>query len=284
MIPALFRSRRRRKLTSRAFPVTWLGYLEQNVACYTELPEREQAKLRDALRIFLAEKRWEGCGGLGMTEEIQVTVSALACTMVLGYEDFFFDELGSILVYPGGYVVQREGGAEKQVLLGEAHPGGPVVVSWWEEDTPDRFRKLSEVVFHEFAHLLDMQTEEGLSPVSGAAELDHWRAVIQEEFDRHVEEDGDSPVLSSYGSNNEIEFFAVATESFFLRPISFRSERPRLYEVLCEWYEQDPARRAERARECGPVEDSGEPESLVDLDATCGSRLGRSLQVHSNAE
>jgi hypothetical protein len=39
------------------------------------------------------------------------------------------------------------------------------------------------------------------------------------------------------------EFFAVATEVFFDRPVDMRHQKPDLYEVLSGFYRQDPAAR-----------------------------------------
>src|SRR6516162_8906369 len=79
MIFSWLRNRRRRKLLARPFPAAWLEYLNKNVAHYRFLSPAEQAKLRDDLRIFVAEKNWEGCGGLAMTDEVRVTIAAQAC-------------------------------------------------------------------------------------------------------------------------------------------------------------------------------------------------------------
>jgi Mlc titration factor MtfA (ptsG expression regulator) len=46
------------------------------------LSEAEQAKLRADVQLFVAEKNWEGCGGLAMNDEIKVTIAAQACYAV----------------------------------------------------------------------------------------------------------------------------------------------------------------------------------------------------------
>src|SRR5262245_15204693 len=95
--------RRRRKILTGPFPADWMGILQNNVPYYEVLADREQKKLRDDLRIFAAEKYWEGCGGLVMTDEIKVTVSAHACLLVLAIEHDFYPMFQSLLVYPGDY-------------------------------------------------------------------------------------------------------------------------------------------------------------------------------------
>lgn len=55
-----------------------------------------------------AEKHFEGCGGLEVTDEGRVTIAAQACVLLLHRETDDYPHLGSILVYPTTYLV-REG-------------------------------------------------------------------------------------------------------------------------------------------------------------------------------
>ena len=73
-----FQKRRRQKLLAEPFPDWWEAILRRNVAHYPLLSESERATLRDTLRIFVAEKTWEGCGGQHITDEIKITISAAA--------------------------------------------------------------------------------------------------------------------------------------------------------------------------------------------------------------
>ena len=76
------------------------------MAFFSKLAPAQQAKLRDDLRLFIREKDWEGCNGLKITDEIQVTIAALACLLVLEMPEGMFDRVRTILVYPGDYVVR----------------------------------------------------------------------------------------------------------------------------------------------------------------------------------
>ena len=75
MLFAWLRRRRRRRLLAEPFPAGWEDALRQNVAYFAYYTGAEQWRLRDDLRIFVAEKHWEGCGGLVMTDEIRVTIA-----------------------------------------------------------------------------------------------------------------------------------------------------------------------------------------------------------------
>jgi len=44
----------------------------------------------------------------------------------------------------------------------------------------------------------------------------------------------------SYGATNPAEFFAVATETFFEKPIQLSKKHQALYELLQRYYRLDP--------------------------------------------
>ena len=69
-----------------------------------------------------------------------------------------------------------------------------------------------------------------------------WSAVMGEHFHKlQAGQRRERQVLDDYGSLNEAEFFAVATESFFEKPRQMREQTPALYEELKRFYGWDPA-------------------------------------------
>jgi Mlc titration factor MtfA (ptsG expression regulator) len=246
---------RAREARAAPFPADWLSHLHRNVGCYQLLPPAEQARLRDDLRVFIAEKHWEGCGGLELTNEMKVTIAALACILTLGMTGSPYGRVQTILVYPAGYrdprprrvpgsIIHTEG----VELTGEAHYRGPVVLSW-EEVLRDGRRPQSgrNLVWHEFAHQLDMLDGmvDGTPPLDTPEERREWQQVMSAEYRKLVRasDEGQATLLDQYGATDEAEFFAVATESFFGRPAELARRHPRLYAVLRGYYRQDPAAR-----------------------------------------
>ncbi len=73
------------------FRLAWLDVLHENVPHYALLTADQQQKLRRDTQIFVAEKNWEGCGGLTVTDEMRVTIAAQACLLVLAIDHDFFD-------------------------------------------------------------------------------------------------------------------------------------------------------------------------------------------------
>lgn len=251
--------RKRAEILQTPFPSAWLGPLERNVAHYARLTDEEQQRLRELTQVFIAEKTWEGCGGLTLTDEMRVTIAAQACLLVLELPHRMYRDVTSILVYPSA--VQRPAQAQgvfvrspdlvaqgPVALLGEAHHGGPVVLAW-DRALRDGQRPQDghNLVYHEFAHKLDMLdgSADGTPPLQDRAQLARWAKACETAFLQLREQAarGATSLLDSYGATNEAEFFAVATEHFFDRPKELREELPALYQVLADFYRQDPASR-----------------------------------------
>jgi len=255
MLFGWLRERRRRKLLAQPFPQEWLSFLE-DVPHYQHLSAPEQARLRDDLRIFIAEKNWEGCRGLKVTDRMKVTIAAQACLLVLAIPNNHFAEVCSILIYPrayqvpgghylgGGFTLERP-----DPVLGNTQYRGPVLLSW--ADVRD-VRGGHNLVLHEFAHQLDFLNGwiDGTPPLGSKEQYEQWREVMTAEFERLRKEsaEGQPTLLDPYGATNEAEFFAVATECFFEQPVEMARRHARLYELLRDYYHQDPAARVRGER------------------------------------
>lgn len=248
----LFRNRRRKKLAAQPFPPEWLAILERNVPLYARLPEADREELKRHMLVFLAEKRFEGCGGLEITDEIRVTVAAHACLLLLHRKTDYYPGLTCVLVYPDAFVVPDVHHfvgdmvlESDDVRLGESWHHGSVVLSWADVREDAGARDGQNVALHEFAHQLDSSGGRGDStPVLRDPEsFDAWARALGADFDRfrRAVQRKRPEVLDEYGATDPAEFFAVATESFFETPVQLRRVYPRLYEELKKFYQQDPA-------------------------------------------
>ncbi len=260
----IFRQKRRRKIANRAFPGEWLAILEKNVPLYGRLPEPDREELQRHILVFLAEKRFEGCGGLAITDEIRVTIAAHACMLLLHRQTDYYPGMKYILVYPNAYVAEAAyhvvGGMVVEgpdIRLGESWHRGSVVLSWDDvRRTAADIYDGQNVAFHEFAHQIDTSGGRGDSTpiLRDRSSFIAWARALGEDFERFSRniERGRPELLNEYGATNEAEFFAVATEYFFERPIDLQRTYPRLYEQLKRFYQQDPAAfrqtREDRAR------------------------------------
>ena len=264
MIFGWLRERRRREILEDPFPEDWIPILERNMAHWAYLDDDEKSRLRDLLQVFLSEKNWEGCGGLELNDEIRVTISAQACLLLLGHEDHdLYRRVKSILVYPSTVVtpstpsqwLQSGSVAQEHIpISGQAMKGGPVLLVWDAVQQGGRHPESGHnVVYHEFAHKLDMVDGlvDGTPPMETREQMQRWIEVCTREFAALQDrvERGKKTFLDKYGATNVAEFFAVGTEFFFDRPIDMQKKRPDLYEVLQDFYKQDTAARERRHRE-----------------------------------
>lgn len=256
-----FRDRRRKKLTQAAFPSSWEEILRRNVVHYCMLEDTERARLHALIQVFIAEKHWEGAGGLELDDEIRVTISAQACLLILGLPHNYYRNVQSIIVYPSTVVPpQRKPGffenpiapvdIEKPIV-GQAFLRGPVVIVWDAALRGARHPELGyNVIYHEFAHKLDMLdgAANGTPPLRNRAEYRDWIGICSREYQRLRRDaaTGRESFLNVYGATSEAEFFAVATERFFDQPRLMIEQAPDLYRVLQEYYRQDPYGRVAR--------------------------------------
>ncbi|HUF26520.1 MAG TPA: M90 family metallopeptidase [Gemmatimonadaceae bacterium] len=248
--------RRRRRLRESPFPEAWRRIVERRVPLWRRLPEEDRRELEGHVQVFLAEKPFEGAGGLVMRDEIRVTIAAQACVLLLHRDIDYFPGLYAIVVYPTGFVVpmrEEEGGIVSEGLddrLGESWTTGAIVLSW--DDVRHGVADAGDgenLVLHEFAHQLDDEAGgvDGLPRLERGADGARWARVMRAEFERlRAEADrGEDTLLDPYGAETPAEFFAVATEYFFERGAELESLHPALYEEMRRFYKQDPARWGE---------------------------------------
>lgn len=241
--------REQRVLRRRAIPDTVWQLTLERFPFLARRSEDDLAELRRLASLFLDQKEFTGVGGFEVSDDIAVAVAAQACLPVLrlgldGYRRFV-----GVVMHADEVVAEREVMDEHgvvhnydEVIAGEAMEGGPVMLSWADvHGRSDATDWAYNVVIHEFAHVLDMGdgVADGVPP--GVAR-DKWLAVLMPEYDRFSERVvcGHDTVLDPYGAEGPDEFFAVATESFFVTPEALKEEQPALYRLLASYYRQEP--------------------------------------------
>ena len=243
MIFGWFRKRRRTRLLSQAWPSEWDLHLNRNVRLTWQHSADEKIRLQDRIKIFVGEKHWEGLEGLELNDEIKVTIAGQACLMLMGVEDYVFDNVKTILVFPQSFF--RESNEGPQHRSGEAWQGGPIVLSWKDSLRGGRNEDDGQnVVIHEFAHALDGLDGEmgGNISFDSESKRQQWREVVEKEYAELVDAEsaGRSTLLDPYGATNRAEFFAVAAETFFEQPHRLFREHTQLFELLADYFHLDP--------------------------------------------
>ncbi|MFH1417774.1 MAG: M90 family metallopeptidase [Planctomycetota bacterium] len=245
---------RREALIGRPFPDDWLRIVRRSVSSYSNLPDDHKRILRERIQVFIAEKEFLGIGKLTITDEIKVTIAAPACLLLIGIPHLgVYPRLREVIVYPHdfGEVTEAVGPDGRRYRIprirsGEAWRRGPVVLAWNSVQRAvahpcDGYN----VVFHEFAHVLDMSTgaADGLPPLETKEQVAVWTSVFDAEFKAFIAatRSGKPTLLDPYGASEPAEFFAVVTEHFFEQPRQLRRRHPELYEQFSGFYRQDPA-------------------------------------------
>jgi Mlc titration factor MtfA (ptsG expression regulator) len=244
---------------AEVFHERWIELLKENLPLYARLPEGLRLELHGRIGRFIANVRFEGCGGLELTEDMVLTVAAQACLLVMQREGAPYPKLQVVYVYPSTFSsvmtqVDELGIVTEETVhrLGESWGSGTVVLAW--DSVAHGARDIFDggnVTLHEFAHQLDHEDgpTDGAPGLPSTAAYRSWARVFQENYDdfRQLLEEGKRTVLDPYGATNPAEFFAVATEAFFEKPRQLLGKRPELYAQMMNYYQLDPRQWFEEA-------------------------------------
>ena len=149
------------EMQARIDPDLWRQVLQTH-PFLAALDADETAQLLARSAWLLASKTINGAQGLDVTDFMRLSIAAQASLPILNLTPKLYEGWDEIIVYPAGFRIPRKRLDEDGVMheyvedaAGEAWEGGPLVLSW--EDA-----LLSEggfnVVIHEFAHKLDLQS------------------------------------------------------------------------------------------------------------------------------
>jgi MtfA peptidase len=222
----------------------------QQVPLTRKLPSELHGKLEGKINAFLNQIKFIGCNGLEVTEEMQLSIAAQACLLVVN-SDTWYENLTTILIYPSafksrqtehnGYVVTER----ETVRTGESWSRGPVVLSWAHtKQGAINDEDGHNVVFHEFAHQIDDLPghTDGVPNLDRRQKFNDWERVFVKAYKSHVQhvQAGYKTVFDAYGAEGPEEFFAVAVEVFFERPAALKHNEPAVYEQLAMLFRLEP--------------------------------------------
>jgi Mlc titration factor MtfA (ptsG expression regulator) len=261
---------RLKRALRRPMPPAWIEILRRNIPIYQRMPPELQQQLHQRVQHFLHQKKFVGCEGQDIDDEVRVTIAGQACLLLLNRPSRVFPGLETVLVYPSAFLVPRKEVDEagvvtetRQDLLGESWGDGRVVLSW------DHVRRGAHdwtdgqnVVLHEFAHQLDSESgsNNGAPYLGSPSSYRSWSEVLSRDFaDLRTDAIYRQPsVLDHYGATSPAEFFAVATETFFEKPYQLAARHPALYAEFEKYYRVDPRAWHSPPAEPAPWEEEGE--------------------------
>ncbi len=236
-----WRAWKRSQYRKRELPPHWLGILDEHVPFFAEFGEADRERFLQRLKVFVWRVAWIEAGGMAIDDEVRVVIAAAAVRLALWLDEDIYARLSEIVVYPSHYRHPEE----ENVIFGEAHAWGTVVLSWDAVlQGLQNPRDGHDTATHEFAHVLDRNSGDfnGTPELRARGHYRPWALVLSERFERlRAGEKSERRVLREYGATNEAEFFAVATEAFFEKPERMAEDTPDLYAELCRFYGVDPA-------------------------------------------
>jgi MtfA peptidase len=238
-----------RRFRARRYPwrEAWFQSVLHRVPALAALSLADRDRLRALVQEFLVEKQFHAANDAELTESLKVKIATLAClpALYLGYGvvQGWYD----IVVYPDAFIATRSrtdaGGIVheyRETLAGEAWQQGPIVLSAAaiERDLANPARAHS-VVLHEIAHKidgLDAQVD-GVPPLP-KAQAEQFKRALHGAFDdlTHKLQYGLAHDIDAYAAHSPEEFFAVATERYFLAPAALQQEYPALFAAMTRFY------------------------------------------------
>ncbi|MBV6646206.1 MAG: zinc-dependent peptidase [Cyclobacteriaceae bacterium] len=218
-------SYRRREILKKYFPF------------YNLLPPESKKIFENRIRLFIARKNFVPRGLSHVTREMRVLISAAAIQTTFGLPKIYLTHFQNILVYPDEYYSH----ITKKYHKGEVNPRHGVIVLSWKAFVEGYIENEGvNLGLHEMAHALHLENrirndEYAFLP---AEALQKWDLMMQKEVE--LIKNGEHPLFRSYGAVDKFEFFAVAVENFFEKPVEFERYSHDLYFTMAELLQQNP--------------------------------------------
>ena len=219
------------------------------------LAPAETERMESLVARFFHDTRWEAAKGFELTERIKVLISAQASMLLLGLD---IDDYAHVSRSSSTRRTVRLRGPHPtgggtwstatQHLAGQARYRGPVVLSWAAARRGAAFPDAGEnVVYHEFAHQLDMLdgVTDGTPPLDDEAARRRWVEVCTRAYDT-VRAEGRRSCGRTRGRTPPSSSPSPPRCSSTGR-WSCAEHEPELFDELRFFYGQDPAARWRRA-------------------------------------
>ena len=224
-----------------ALPETSRELLELHVPFYQKLNDQDKLQFEGRVQHFLEDVRITGVR-TEVTDLDRMLVAASAIIPIFSFPHWEYVNLNEVLLYPETFNEEFElQGKDRSVLgmVGEGAMQNVMIISQHElrQGFSNTTGKTNTAI-HEFVHLVD-KTD---GAVDGIPEnimqqqyVGPWLKLMHQNILNIRKGKSD---INPYGSTNEAEFFAVASEYFFERPDLLKQKHPELYAILEEVFQR----------------------------------------------
>ncbi|MEN2281341.1 zinc-dependent peptidase [Algoriphagus sp. SE2] len=228
------------KVFKRKLEKSDLEILENKFSYFSRLSNKHKREFCEKLEMILTTKEFIGRGGIRLvSQEMEILIGATIVMVTFGWKKIRLPHFKKILVYPNAYYST----ISKTYHRGEVNPKlGIIVVSWncFLEGISDDHDGVN-LGIHEIAHALQLENliksnaeSNFLDPVS----FKEYSLLAKQELEKLIS--NQPSFFRKAGGINEHEFFAVALENFFERPLEFFNYNPPLYATIVRLLRQDP--------------------------------------------
>lgn len=211
--------------------------LKKYSAFYNVLTSSDKVIFEKRVQRFMHSKRFIPRGVDQVTDEMRVLISATAIQMTFGLGGVFLSHFDKILIYMDAYYSH----ITQKYHLGEVNPrAGMIIISW--KSFVDGFANLNDSLnlgIHEMAHAIHFENkirneEFEFLDAEALKKLEQITSVEMVKI-----QSGEPHFFRGYAGTNEYEFFAVALEYFFEKPVELDAALPELYNTLARLLNQD---------------------------------------------
>lgn len=201
------------------------------------IPAPDGVGFSEAEDTFIEKLNWMLRGRPDLVELLSCLDHALDVRIHCGTG--FFDEDGHVYFY--GRVTHQGDGLVMEIATDEVLEGGR------------EGHEVLDVVIHELTHVLDMIDEDG-----GDGELPWWSAEDRARF-LHLREAERAAIaagtsaIDDYALTSDMEFLAVAVETFFVLPAELQKTSPGLCALFADYFKVDLELEASTLAMMSPV-------------------------------
>jgi MtfA peptidase len=205
-----------------------VAILDKDFPYYRKLSRRNKKRFRNRVHHFLINKKIES-EEYEVTEEMKVLIAATAIQILFGLEAYYLSYFGNIKL------------VSKQIDNVITTQDALIYISWEDFDAGHSF--LADG-YHPGLRILAVafKLEQGLNNLSKHMFMSNRHFELNQLYKREAEKYISSGKASyeDYSDVDRNEYFGVAVEYFFERPIHFYATQPGMYIALSRLLQQDP--------------------------------------------
>jgi MtfA peptidase len=209
---------------------------------YNNLPnEKLKSLFRKRVAYFIRIKKFIPAGGLSeINSEMKVLISASAAQLAFGYPNVYLMHFSTIIIFPAEFTLSDKA----KEYDGKVDLRGAIFLSWKSFVTGYKFPQDGRNLgLHELAHALYFENAYKNTEYDFIDHKALQKFAVLTKKELLKMQNGETTIFREYASKNRHEFFAVAVESFFERPVEFRQNHPDLYNTLAVLLNQDTAEK-----------------------------------------